>query len=251
VLYRTGDRGRWRSPGVLEFAGRNDSQLKVRGNRVEVEEIEEALQEHPLVKEAAVRAFEEVTGEASLVAYAALCEPGRDEDIASELRSYLAASLPAYMVPNQLVLMQALPRTRTNKRDRLALPKPPGTAGALEPPRDAMEVFVARAWQEILGRPAVGRRENFFESGGNSLAATRLQSLLTKELGRPIRLIDVFSHPTVADFAHYLRGAERLSSAGTERGRRRRSARAQPGRRPHSGDSSNGGSSDNNDNQRK
>ena len=232
VLYRTGDRGRWRAPGVLEFAGRVDGQVKVRGNRVEIEEIEAALERDPRVLEAAARVFEDGV-RAEIIGYV-VARPGEraDDRLAKEVRDRLAAALPQYMTPNRVVVLDALPKTRTNKRNRLALRRPPRDPESQDPPVGELEQAVAAVWCGVLGVAAVARNATFFECGGNSLAATQVQTLLADRLGREVRLVDVFAHPTIAGFARFLESGTVPDPAPRARAaqRRRQAQAAAPGR---------------------
>ena len=176
-LYRTGDRARWRADGALEFLGRVDQQLKVRGFRIEPGEIEAALLEHPAVAAAAVAARRDAAGDAQLAAY--VVAAGDAAPGAAELRAWLRERLPEHMVPSAFVAMERLPLGPSGKLDRRALPAPeegalePGTGADHVPPRDGTEAEVARVWAEVLElEPArVGARDGFFESGGHSLRA--------------------------------------------------------------------------------
>ncbi|WP_461006305.1 amino acid adenylation domain-containing protein, partial [Streptomyces capparidis] len=207
-LYRTGDLGYWRPDGELAFLGRTGGQVKIRGNRVELEGIEALLEAHPRVREAAAAAHG--TGTAlRLVGYAV----ADGAVTGAELRAHLARHLPAPAVPDTVVLLDALPRTRTNKRDRARLPVPGAPVDAA--PREGVEQIVADAWRHLLGGRPVGRHTNFFEAGGDSLLAARLQLELTRRLGRPVRLVEVFARPTVAEFAAGLTGGARDRAAGT------------------------------------
>ncbi len=232
VLYRTGDRGRWRAPGVLEFAGRVDGQVKVHGNRVEIDEIEAALERDPRVLEGAARVFAD-DRRTEIVGYV-VARPGEpaDDRLGREVRERVAAVLPQYMTPNRVVVLDALPRTRTNKKDRLALRRPPHDADPQDPPVGELEQAVAAVWCGVLGRAAVARGASFFECGGNSLAATQVQTLLAHRLGREIRLVDVFAHPTVAGFARFLESGAQPDPAPRARAERRRAQvqAAAPGR---------------------
>ncbi|MFI0242106.1 amino acid adenylation domain-containing protein [Streptomyces sp. NPDC016845] len=202
TLYRTGDLGRFLPDGELAFTGRTGSLVKIHGNRVELEEIEALLQAHPSVREAAA-ALHGTPAAPRLLGYAVVDGAVTGDD----LRAHLAERLPAPVVPESVVLLDALPRTRTNKRDRARLPAPrtdgPDTA---VPPREGPEQLVAEAWRRVLGtgRP-VGRHTNFFEAGGNSLLAARLQLDLGHRLGREVRLVDIFARPTIAEFVAGLR----------------------------------------------
>ncbi|RKH50279.1 non-ribosomal peptide synthetase [Corallococcus llansteffanensis] len=210
-LYRTGDRARWRADGVLDFLGRNDAQVKLRGFRIEPGEIETALKESPGVKDAVVVVREYAPGDQRLVAYVvgAEVDPGA-------LRTNLAARLPAHLVPSAFVKLERLPLTPSGKVDRKALPAPDaGPAGqdTYVAPREGWEALVAELWAPLLGVRRVGAHDHFFELGGHSLLATRVVSRLRDVLQQdvPVRLL--FEAPTVARFA------ERLEALGQrERG---------------------------------
>ncbi|MEU9802026.1 amino acid adenylation domain-containing protein [Streptomyces sp. NPDC051000] len=222
TLYRTGDLGRFLPDGELAFTGRTGSLVKIRGNRVELEEIEALLESHPAVREAAA-ALHDRAGTPRLVGYAVAA----DGVSGADLRAHLADRLPAAVVPETVVLLDALPRTRTNKRDRARLPVPAAPAvRAVEPPLVGAEQVVADAWRRVLGGDSFGRHTNFFEAGGDSLLAARLQLELGERLGREVRLVDVFARPTVAGFVAGL--GEGAGAAGSDeaasRGARRRAA---------------------------
>jgi amino acid adenylation domain-containing protein len=207
-FYRTGDLVRQvpSEGGALEFLGRTDFQIKLRGFRVEPGEIEAALLGHPSVREAVVVTLGE--GEENrLVAYVAP-EPCP----ASELRQYLSDRLPAYMVPSALVALPELPLAASGKVDRAALPEPGVTDSASEPPRAPAEEIVAGIWREILDLPRVSRTANFFELGGHSLLATQVVSRLRAATGAELAVRELFQSPTVAALAAAL---ETALSAGT------------------------------------
>ncbi len=220
-LYRTGDLARWSASGDLEQLGRLDHQVKVRGFRIELEEIERVLREHPQVRDAAVVARESPAGGRALVAYVATEEAGLQE-----LRRHLGARLPAYMVPSSFQLLPALPRTLNGKIDRRALPDPgPLAAGAAPgtPPRTPVEELLAGLWAGLLGVDRVGIHDSFFDLGGHSLLATRLVARLREPFGVELPLRDLFERPTVAGLAARIE-AVRGSASGmpplrrTERG---------------------------------
>jgi amino acid adenylation domain-containing protein len=202
-LYRTGDRARVRGDGQIEFLGRVDQQLKIRGYRVEPGEVEAALAEHPHVREAAVAAWEAVPGDRRLVAYVA---PQRGSaPTAQDLRTYLKARLPEFMVPAAFVFLDALPLTPSGKVNRRALP-PPRAADLAEgrafvEPRGATEQAVAGIWAEVLGRERIGAHDNFFDLGGHSLLVMRVALRVLSALGIAVPLRILFEAPTVAEFA--------------------------------------------------
>ncbi|MGW3496805.1 non-ribosomal peptide synthetase [Streptomyces sp. NPDC001020] len=204
-LYATGDRVRRRPDGTLEFLGRSDDQVKIRGFRIELGEVEAALRDHPAVVDAAVTRHEAADGPA-LVGHVV---PGPGSVLsAEELRRHLRSLLPSYMVPAHLALHESLPLTAHGKVDRNALtgaPLPaPRQEAPVTPPRGPSEERVAAVWQEVLGVPRVGADDNFFDLGGHSFLALRVQSRLQEALGRDIPVVAVFQYPTVAAFAGYL-----------------------------------------------
>ena len=200
--YRSGDLVRQRANGTLEFLGRTDLQIKIRGFRVEPGEIEVQLAAHPAVREAAVIAVL-AAGEKRLVAY---CVPHGDEEACSPavLREHLGLRLPAYMVPSAFVLLSDLPRTAHGKLDRARLPSPetglPETADAA-PPATPVEELVAGIWCEVLGLSRVDRSANFFELGGHSLLATQVATRLREALGVDLPVRTLFQAPTLSQLA--------------------------------------------------
>jgi amino acid adenylation domain-containing protein len=206
-LYRTGDVGRWRPDGSIEFLGRTDFQVKIRGFRIELGEIEARLAEHAAVGDAVVLAREDVPGERRLVAY---CVADEGLDVES-LRAHLAQRLPSYMVPVAFVRLDAFPATAGGKVDRRALPAPEGdalAADAYEAPVGETEEVLAEIWAEVLGVERVGRHDSFFEIGGHSLLAVRVVSRMRQVLEAPVALAHLFSHPTIESFAARLAGAD-------------------------------------------
>ncbi|MCX5205525.1 amino acid adenylation domain-containing protein [Streptomyces sp. NBC_00237] len=208
-MYRTGDRARWRTDGQLEFLGRTDAQVKIRGHRIEPGEIEAALTAHPAVGQAAVH----VRDGQRLIAYV-VPRPAAGQGPASgsepvpgpgpgELREHLALRLPAFLVPDTVVLLDALPLTVNGKLDTAALPDPgPAgpSAGYLAPRSDA-EALVVELWQEVLGVPRVGVLDDFLELGGDSLLVTRIAARIRAGVGLDVSVRDVFDSPTPAALA--------------------------------------------------
>ncbi|HEU0078247.1 MAG TPA: amino acid adenylation domain-containing protein, partial [Longimicrobiaceae bacterium] len=195
-LYRTGDRVRWNAAGAIEFLGRIDQQIKMRGFRIEPGEVEAELERHPGVREALVVARDFASGGPRLVAYV-VCADG--EVSPAELGAQLRGQLPEYMVPTAFVAMEELPLTGNGKVDRRALPAPEWSGeAAYVAPRTATEEVLAGIWAEVLGLERVGIDDNFFALGGHSLLATRVVSRLRQELGRDVPLRAVFENPTVA-----------------------------------------------------
>lgn len=220
-LYRTGDVGRYREDGNIEYIGRKDEQVKIRGYRIELGEIEARLKEHGLVQDAVVvarEAGEDGGGEKRLVAYAVMVKAKEGEvehsipeggeleaaELSAMLRTYLAGWLPEYMVPAAIVRLERIPLTANGKLDRKALPAPEGEAYArrtYEPPQGEMEETLANMWQELLGVERVGRHDNFFELGGHSLLAVRMLSHLLGNLNVQIDLSTLFNYPQLSLFA--------------------------------------------------
>ncbi|HEU0077912.1 MAG TPA: amino acid adenylation domain-containing protein, partial [Longimicrobiaceae bacterium] len=211
-LYRTGDRVRWRQDGTLEFMGRADRQVKVRGFRVETAEVEAALARHPAVREAAVVARADAAGVKRLVGYLV---PDADGALVPDaVREHLRAALPEYMVPSALVVLDALPLTRNGKLDRRALPAPAWEdQGRFVAPRTQDEEILAGIWAEVLGVERVGAHDDFFALGGHSLAATRVLSRVAKTLGAEVQLRALFEAPTLEGFAARV-AAARVHDAG-------------------------------------
>ncbi|ASS74401.1 hypothetical protein CIG75_04980 [Tumebacillus algifaecis] len=202
VMYKTGDRGYYRKDGSIMFLGRRDDQVKVRGQRVELAEIEAVLVTHPALKECAVVAHKRPSGY-YIVGYYEL-EAGQNVTVES-LREHLLALLPEYMVPARFVLMDALPLTVSGKLDRKLLPDPgeerPDLEAAFIAPRNEIERTIANIWQEILRLNEVGVYDKFFDLGGHSLDATRIMSRINRELGTSLPLRDLFECLTVAGLA--------------------------------------------------
>jgi amino acid adenylation domain-containing protein len=210
-VYRTGDLARALPDGRLEFLGRRDHQVKVRGFRIETGEIETALARQPAVAEAVVVVRTD-GGAPQLVAYAVpragLAPPGVST-LAAELRAALRQRLPEFMIPAAIVELAALPRTPTGKIDRAALPPPgetlaPITRGPTAAPRTALEQTIAAAVRAVMNVERVGVNDNFFDLGGSSLLLVRLATRLEEQLGRPVQPLDLFRAPSVAALARFL-----------------------------------------------
>ncbi len=211
--YRSGDRVRWLPSGELEFLGRTDAQVKVRGFRIEPGEVEAVLAAHPAVREAAVVVREDAPGERRLVAYVASAGDGGAD--AAGLRAHLKGLLPEYMVPSAVVVLESLPLTPTGKVDRRALPAPEGAAEEYVAPRTPAEVLLAGIWAEVLRTERVGVHDDFFALGGHSLLATRVASRIRESFGVEVPLRALFEAPTVAELAPRVDAAVR-GGAGTE-----------------------------------
>ena len=242
-LYRTGDRARYLPDGRIEFVGRVDGQVKLRGYRVELGEVEAVLAQHPSVREVAVLVRnpdvgrgEDVAGQQRLVAYLVTDQEQRTKPVLSEvegnkeqrgekpasqfsilnsqfseLRDYLKTRLPEYMVPSAFVLLEALPLTPSGKLDRRALPMVEASGWELggAEPRTPEEQVLAGIWGEVLGVERVGREANFFELGGHSLLATQVVSRIRSVFGVELELRKLFEQPTVAGLAGEVLGRRR------------------------------------------
>jgi amino acid adenylation domain-containing protein len=222
-VYRTGDLGRYTPSGAVILVGRADEQVKVRGFRVELGEVEAALRAHPDVRDAAVRVFEH-RGITSLHAYVTSAGAMIPEhDVLRLLRS----RLPPYAVPSGITVLPALPLTAAGKVNRAALP-PPGQEGpgrvTDDAPEGDLERLVLAAWKEVLGIPRIRTDDNFFEIGGNSMAIIGVQARLTRWLSRQVLVVDLFRFPTIRSLAGHLAGGRTDSDlvAADLRGRLRR-----------------------------
>ena len=241
-MYRTGDIARFLPDGNLEFLGRADFQVKLRGFRIEIGEIEAALENHAGVGQAAVLASEfkpriqaqlqPQIEDRRLIAYV-VPKPGTKLEIA-DLRAALVATLPEYMVPSNFVFLDSFPLTANGKIDRNALPDPAtleDEAGAApELPRNELERMIAQAWKDALGVDHVGLNENFFDLGAHSLMVAEVQMQLQQLLGRELSLVDLFQFPTVTALANHLNGEEAAPRVSS-RAERRLAARQQQAQR--------------------
>ncbi len=203
-LYKTGDLARYRSDGNIDYLGRRDYQVKVRGFRIELGEIETHLRQHPAVAEAIVLAEESSPGDKRLVAYV-VAHPQQECD-ASLLRQHLHKLVPPYMVPTFFFLLKSLPQTASGKVDRKALPalRSRNEQASLLPsdiPQGTREQWLALLWQEILQVPKIGRSDNFFLCGGDSLRAMRLLNRIQRDFQVVLSLEDIFTAPTIAQMA--------------------------------------------------
>ena len=218
ILYRTGDLAHWLSDGNIEFLGRIDHQLKVRGFRIEPEEIEKHLLKHRKIKEAVVLAREDEGGEQYLAAYIVTNETNTSPPIpVSELRDYLLNTLPDYMIPSYFVPLERLPLTSSGKIDRKALPGPERTAGeSYIAPRGEVETKLVEIWSKALKieKEKIGIESNFFQLGGHSLKATFVVSKIQKEFQVRVPLLEVFKRQTIRGLSEYIKGSRKVKYAG-------------------------------------
>lgn len=212
-LYRTGDLARYRPDGQIEFHGRTDHQVKVRGYRIEPGEVEAALEAHPDVSEAAVIVGDGPGNQKQLIAYTVSRSPDTTPK-PDELRRFLERRLPPFIIPSAFVSLEALPLTPIGKLDRQALPTPevqrPQLEVAYAPPRTEVERTVAAVWETVLGVERVGADDNFFDLGAHSLLMVRAHARLRQTYGKDLPLVTLFRYPTVRSLAQHLnnRGQE-------------------------------------------
>jgi amino acid adenylation domain-containing protein len=216
-LYRTGDLARWRADGTVEFLGRADAQIKLRGFRIEPGEIEAVLVAHQSVAQAAVVARDIGAGGRQLVGYVAPAEGARLDG--AELSRFLSDRLPGHMVPTALVTLEALPLTANGKLNRAALPAPEWTTTRHKPPTTPEETILCQLLAEILSLERVGVDDNFFALGGHSLLATQFTSRVRGKLGVELAIRTLFEAPTVAELAVRLGSAGKARPALTRRSR--------------------------------
>ncbi|VWB56342.1 non-ribosomal peptide synthetase [Burkholderia aenigmatica] len=215
-LYRTGDLVRRRADGVFDFIGRVDHQVKLRGLRIELGEIEAQLAAHDAVREACAIVHGRCAL-AQLVAYVELTADARaaaQPVEAATLDAHLRRTLPDYMVPAQLIVLDALPRNANSKVDRARLPAPVRLERAYEAPHDGDEAALAAIWCDVLNLERVGRGDHFFDLGGHSLAAVRVATRVAERLGRDVPVRALFEAPVLAQYALQVADAPRAAHAG-------------------------------------
>jgi amino acid adenylation domain-containing protein len=216
LIYRTGDRGRYRVDGSLEILGRADDQVKIRGVRIELKEIEAVLSRCPGVAANVVVARDEHPGQKYLAAYFV---PKTPTPTINELREFLKSELPEAMVPTALIELEELPLTPNGKVDRSALPVPDWgsaeTSRSYVPPGSRVEEIITEIWQTVLGRERVGARDNFFDLGGHSLLAVSVVSRLAQTFGIELPVPILFEAPTVVELAPRVEAALAIGQAPT------------------------------------
>ena len=233
-LYRTGDQARWLPSGDIEFVGRLDHQIKIRGYRVEAGEIETAIEQHPAIRETCVITQDTPGSGKRLVAYL-VAQFGTAPTI-GDLRAHLATTLPDYMIPSAFVFLEALPLNINGKIDRAALPLPPTSrpelATAFAAPANEREATIAAIWREVLHLDRIGVRDNFFDLGGDSIMIVQVHQRLESELQFEIAITTLFERPTISALAEFLaddgtRAAQRQQTTA-ERAAKQRAALARP-----------------------
>jgi aryl carrier-like protein len=219
-MYRTGDRARLMSDGNIMFLGRRDHQVKIRGQRVELEEIERVIGRHPAVRQVVVR-VDRSPGDGRLVAHVVASASVISDE---ELKRFAAERLPSAMLPSVFDRLDALPLNVHGKIDRDALARralpAPASSSAYEAPETRLQEQIARVWKETLGVDRVGLHDNFFDIGGHSLAVLQVHARLSALLERSLHPMDLFRHPTIAAMAEFLEGRTQ-EQAGAEQGRQR------------------------------
>ena len=226
-LFRTGDLGKYLPDGNIDFLGRADDQIKLRGLRIEPGEIETAIRSHPEIDSAVVLAKAVGKGSRRLIAYAV---PNQGASVApSDLRAFLKESLPEFMVPSAFVLLESWPLTVGRKIDRAALPDPdisrPDLDQNFEMPRSDVERTVASLWQTILEVEKVGLHDNFFDLGGHSLHMIQVHDKLRETYGDGLIMMDLFNHPTVSTLARRIVEGQAAAQPSPERSARATSRR--------------------------
>lgn len=216
-MYKTGDLGRWLADGNIEFVGRKDDQVKVRGFRVELGEIETVLQQHPAIEMAVVMARPNSTGEKDIVAYLV----SKESLNVTDLRSYLSVTLPAYMIPAHFVALDALPLGPTGKVDKKALPDPLETLmdSGVEyvAPRNEKEQQLVEVYEDVLKKQNIGVRDDFFALGGDSIKSIQVVARL-KQRGYTLTIQDVLLQPVIENLADKMTLATRHASQETVEG---------------------------------
>jgi acyl carrier protein len=205
-LYKTGDLARYLEGGKIEFLGRIDQQVKVRGFRIELEEIEAVLNEHRAVSAAVVTVREDIPGDKRMVAYLVPSpqQPQNDE----QLEAFLRQRLPDYMIPSSFIMLERVPLTSNGKVDRKSLPAVEGirrqSKSKYVQPKGEIERLIAEIWRQALNVDQVGREDNFFDLGGHSLLLAQVHGQLSQALKRNLPLIKMLEHPTVGSLARFL-----------------------------------------------
>ncbi|MCW5314091.1 amino acid adenylation domain-containing protein [Nostoc sp. KVJ3] len=203
-IYKTGDLAKWHSDGNLEYLGRIDNQIKLRGFRIEIGEIESILWQYPSVKEAIV-ILDKTERNQSLVAYVT----GIATDLCTQLKNDLQSRLPDYMIPAQIIVLDELPLTPNGKIDRKALPAPNcEVEGLYEAPRNEVEQQLAQVWSAVLERQKIGINDNFFNLGGHSLLAVKLLNNIQQVFEKQLSLSSLFQNPTIAQLAQQLNNTQ-------------------------------------------
>jgi acyl carrier protein len=225
-LYRTGDLVRYDRNGCMQFLGRMDFQVKIRGHRIEPAEIEQQIHQYPGIDQAAVVEQEFGAGDKQLLACIIAAEG--EKIPVDDLKEHLRGRIPEYMMPADFMFLDSFPLTPNKKLDRKALaalrPRPGGVKTQKTQFSDGLESQVAQCWMQVLGPRNIGKDDNFFDSGGDSFRAMKLHYTLRKELKIDFPLTDIFSYPTIQSLADYL-GRQDSGAGFIEKGLQRGKAR--------------------------
>lgn len=208
-IYRTGDLGRWRPNGTVEFLGRKDDQVKIRGYRVELNAIESQLESKEDITEVVTKITTSVSGEKEITAYVV----SGNKQSTKNLRDYLLRKLPDYMIPEHFIQLDSIPQTKNGKVDKESLPAPKNIEFLSKveyiKPTNNTEERVQLFWQEILGKERIGIKDNFFDVGGNSIKAIKILYKINKEFGVKINIISLFNYPTIEYLASQIKIAKK------------------------------------------
>lgn len=207
VIYKTGDLGRYLDSGAIKCEGRKDGQVKLYGNRVELNEIDAVIRQHPDIENAASAVKTDKRGEQRLIGYIVSAEMPS----INKLRAFLSERLPGYMIPSMFIKLTELPLTHSNKLDRNRLQEPINERPLLDSdyvaPSSDTELKIAAIWEDILGIKPIGIDDNFFDVGGTSLLSMRLTASIKKELGADFAAVKVFQYPTIRKFSQFIDGS--------------------------------------------
>ncbi|QED47028.1 non-ribosomal peptide synthase/polyketide synthase [Cytobacillus dafuensis] len=203
IMYKTGDLARWLPDGQIEYAGRIDQQVKMRGYRIELQEVEACIEEFDTIREAAVTLHTDSLGDAYLCAYVVWNDVKKAASF-KELKVELARKLPGYMVPTHMIELEQLPLTANGKLDRKVLPKPKNLIDVYIYPETETEKQMETIWREVLGIKNIGVDDNFFALGGHSLKAIMLVGKVKKTLGKELSLSKIFEVPTIRELSEHL-----------------------------------------------
>jgi amino acid adenylation domain-containing protein len=221
-LYRSGDLARWNNHGQLEFLGRIDHQVKLRGYRIELEEINHHLRQHPAVESGLTIVREDLPGDATLVAYVVV----KQTDWEADVRLSMEKQLPDYMVPSFFVALESIPLTPNGKIDVAQLPKPDrdqaGRKAAYVAPGEGMPSQIAEIWKTLLQLEEVGVNDNFFDLGGQSLLVVKVQEQLKAQLDIDVDIMALFKHPTISGLVTYLEKGDQAEALDDSRERAKR-----------------------------
>ncbi len=212
-MYKTGDVGKWLADGNIDFLGRKDSQVKIRGHRIELEEIEKVLEEKESIQNAIVLIKENPSKEKQLVVY----YTSSTDEGSNQVQEYLLDKLPKYMLPDTYIKLEEIPLTLTGKIDYKLLPEPVGMELINElnyvAPRNEMEIQLAAIWSKIMNREKIGVKDDFFMLGGNSLIMIQIINECLKTLNVKITIKDLFTNTTIETLAKYIQFIQQQKDA--------------------------------------